>query len=171
MESTRFQVLAPPCFQISASWSKFSCVTNWFWAAVTTASPSRPIRNSWYLMPLASQACFSSSEIAREASWTSVSPAQNFVNPPPVPDVPTVTFTPDCSLLNSSAIASLIGATVEEPSTAMLPERLVPPPVPPPLLSSVPPHAAATRVMARVSPSSQPRRIRYVITCLPPEGW
>jgi hypothetical protein len=44
-------------------------------------------------MPLASQAAFSSSSIAREASWMSVSPAQNLVKPPPVPEVPTVTST------------------------------------------------------------------------------
>ena len=35
----------------------------------------------------------SSGLIGREASEMSVSPAQNFSNPPPVPDVPTETFT------------------------------------------------------------------------------
>src|SRR5829696_867776 len=125
--STWFQVVAPPCLKISAICLKFSVSTKLFLDEVTTASPSRPIRNSWYLMPLASHACFSSSLMAREASEMSVSPLQNLVKPPPVPEVPTVTLTPDCSLLNSS-------------------------------------------VMARVRPSSQPRRrVRCVIPSLPPE--
>src|SRR5829696_7762690 len=165
--STWFQVVAPPCLKISAICLKFGLSTKLFLDEVTTASPSRPIRKSWYLMPLASHACFSSSLMAREASEMSVSPLQNLVKPPPVPEVPTVTLTPDCSLLNSSVMASLIGATVEEPSTTMLPERLVPP-VPPPASSS-PPQAVATRAMARVRPSSPPRRVRCVIPSLPPE--
>ena len=39
----------------------------------------------------------------------SVSPAQNFLNPPPVPDSATVTSTPGWTALNSSATASEIG--------------------------------------------------------------
>ena len=93
----------------------------------------------------------------------SVSPLQNLVNPPPVPEVPTVTSTPGCSLRNSSVMASEMGATVEDPSTTILPERADPPPELPPASSS-PPHAAATRASASVRPSSQPRRrIRSVI--------
>ena len=48
----------------------------------------------------------------------SVSPRQNFLKPPPVPDSPTVTFT-FCIFWNSSAMASVIGYTVLEPSIAM----------------------------------------------------
>src|SRR4029450_9542140 len=143
--STWFQVVAPPCLKISAICLKFSVSTKVFLDEVTTASPSRPIRNSCYLMPLASHACFSSSLMAREASEMSVSPLQNLVKPPPVPEVPTVTLTPDCSLLNSSVMASLMGATVEEPSTTMLPVMIVPP-APPPASPSPPPAVATTGV-------------------------
>ena len=41
--------------------------------------------------------------IGREASEMSVSPAQNFSKPPPVPDCPTVMFTSGFSSLNRSA--------------------------------------------------------------------
>ena len=52
-----------------------------------------------------------------------VSPAQNFLKPPPVPDTPTVILTlPSVAMPNSSAIASVIGKTVLDPSTLMSPE-------------------------------------------------
>src|SRR4029450_332864 len=164
--STWFQVVAPPCLKISAICLKFRVSRKLFLDEVTMARPSRPTRNSWYLMPLAAQACFSSSLMAREASEMSVSPLQNVVTPPPVPEVPTVTLTPDSCLLNSSVMASLIGATVEEPSITIEPERLVPPLPPPPSWS--PPQAGARRAMARARPSSQLRRVHCVIRPLPP---
>ena len=89
----------------------------------------------------------SSSLIGREASEMSVSPAQNFSKPPPVPDVPTVIFTSGFSAWNSSAAAWANGATVLEPSIAIVPERSPPPSPLPPLsleLSSSP-QAAAPR--------------------------
>ena len=47
----------------------------------------------------------------------SVSPRQNFLKPPPVPEMPTVTrMAPRLSFWNSSATASVIGKTVLEPS-------------------------------------------------------
>ncbi len=47
----------------------------------------------------------------------SVSPRQNFLNPPPVPEMPTVTrILPRLAIWNSSATASVIGNTVLEPS-------------------------------------------------------
>ena len=47
----------------------------------------------------------------------SVSPRQNFLKPPPVPETPTVTRTlPRFWIWNSSAYASEIGNTVLEPS-------------------------------------------------------
>src|SRR3546814_7811240 len=56
--------------------------------------------------------------IGRDASEISVSPRQNFVKPPPVPDTPTVTWMlPAVSDWNSSATASVTGYTVLEPST------------------------------------------------------
>ena len=51
----------------------------------------------------------------------SVSPAQNFSKPPPVPDWPTVTWTLGCSSLKSSPAASAKGKTVEEPSIRIVP--------------------------------------------------
>ena len=53
----------------------------------------------------------------------SVSPLQNSSKPPPVPDVPTVMFTPEFSPLKASAAAEVRGPTVEEPSIVMSPER------------------------------------------------
>ena len=48
----------------------------------------------------------------------SVSPRQNFLKPPPVPEMPTVTLTaPFFAFWNSSATASVTGKTVLEPST------------------------------------------------------
>jgi hypothetical protein len=97
-------------------------------------------------MPVAWHAAFSSSVIAREASAMSVSPAQNRLKPPPVPAMPTVTRTPGFVTWNSSAMASLMGATVLEPSTETEPARADGSPSPP-----VPPHPATSSVAARVS--------------------
>ena len=58
----------------------------------------------------------------------SVSPPQNRSKPPPVPEMPTVTLTPECSLLEALAAACDQGPTVVEPSTSIGPER--PPPLP-----------------------------------------
>ena len=61
---------------------------------VTTAMPSLATWTSQYLIPFFLQIGTSSSGlIGREALEMSVSPLQNFSKPPPVPDVPTVTFT------------------------------------------------------------------------------
>jgi len=62
-----------------------------------------------YSMPLAAQASISVFVIGREASLIAVSPLQNRLKPPPVPEMPTVTFTFRCALRNSSATASVIG--------------------------------------------------------------
>ena len=85
-------------------------------------SPSKPIWNSVYSIALAAQACFSSSLIGLEASLKSVSSLQNFLKPPPVPEIPTVTLTSGWTFLNSSATASVIGKTVLEPSPLILPD-------------------------------------------------
>ena len=79
----------------------------------------------------------------------SVSPAQNFSKPPPVPEVPTVTRTPEFSAMNCSATASVNGATVLEPSMRIEPERSPPPPPPVELESSDElPQAATAKVRA-----------------------
>ena len=73
---------------------------------VAIAMPSLAIWTSPGVTPFFSQSgASSSSSIGREASEISVSPAQNFSKPPPVPDWPTVIWTPDCSSLKSSAAA------------------------------------------------------------------
>src|SRR5215210_8808260 len=61
--------------------------------------------------------------IGRDASFMSVSPLQNFLNPPPVPANATVTLTPEFAFWNSSATASVIGYTVLEPSMLTLPDK------------------------------------------------
>ncbi|MPM93658.1 hypothetical protein SDC9_140798 [bioreactor metagenome] len=68
-------------------------------------------------MPASSNNAISSSLIGREALLMSVSPAMNFSNPPPVPDTPIVALTSGFAIENSSATASMIGNTVEDPST------------------------------------------------------
>ena len=68
-------------------------------------------------MPAALQSARSDSLIGREASEICVSPRQNFLKPPPVPEMPTVTrYLPPAEFWNSSAMASVIGKTVLEPS-------------------------------------------------------
>ena len=52
--------------------------------------PSIATLSSTYSMPASAQAAASSSLIAREASEMSVSPAQNFLKPSPVPGPSTV---------------------------------------------------------------------------------
>ena len=68
-------------------------------------------------MPAALQSSISFLRIGREASEMSVSPRQNFLKPPPVPEIPTVTLTlPRFAFWKSSATASVTGNTVLEPS-------------------------------------------------------
>src|ERR671912_1004717 len=109
----------------------------------TTVRASFATTISWYSMPLASQAAFSSSLIGREAFDSWVWPSQNFLKPPPVPEVPTVMLTPVFSVMNSSAAAEVNGPTVLEPSAVTVPVRaaalpsvpaVYPPPRPPPAL-------------------------------------
>src|SRR4051794_32063641 len=68
----------------------------------TTVIASLATLASPYLTPDFLQAATSSGSISRDASLMSVSPAQNFSKPPPVPDWPTVTSTPGFCVLNSS---------------------------------------------------------------------
>jgi hypothetical protein len=73
---------------------------------VAIATPSLATWTSEVSMPALSQSgTSSSSSIGREASEMSVSPAQNFSKPPPVPDWPTVMRTPGAWLWNCSAAA------------------------------------------------------------------
>ena len=72
-----------------------------------------------YVMPFSAHISISFLRIGRDASEIIVSPRQNFLKPPPVPEIPTVTFVP-VFFWKSSATASVIGYTVEEPSIAMV---------------------------------------------------
>ena len=98
-----------------------------------------------YSTPPSSQSAISSSLIAREALERSVSPAQKRSNPPPVPEMPTVTLAPPSALKSSAAFVTN-GPTVLEPSAVMTPP-------PSPLLSSSPPQPAArgTRASAAIT--------------------
>ena len=88
----------------------------------------------------------------------SVSPAQNFSNPPLVPAAPTVMSTFGLSWLKSSAAASVNGCTVLEPSIVILPERSVAVPlsalVEDELLLSSEPHAATPRARTALMPAA-----------------
>ena len=98
----------------------------------------------------------------------SVSPAQNFSNPPPVPDSPTVIFTSGFSCWNVSAAACANGKTVLEPSMLMLPLSfwaLSPPDDEPPPESS-PPHAATPSASAALHASAI---VLVYFTLLPPQ--
>jgi hypothetical protein len=96
----------------------------------------------------------SASSIGREASEMSVSPTQNFSKPPPVPEVPTVTWTSGFSCWKSSAAASLNGATVLEPSIRIAPER--PEGVSPPLLAVASPPLSSSPQAATPKASAIP---------------
>ena len=88
-----------------------------FFGLITTVSASNATGSSKYSMPAALQSAISLSRIGREASEMSVSPRQNFLKPPPVPEMPTVTLIwLFLAFWNSSATASVIGNTVLEPS-------------------------------------------------------
>src|SRR5262245_58542106 len=64
------------------------------------------------------QASASVDLIGRDAPAIAISPAQNFLKPPPVPETPMVTLA-GLDFWNSSATASVIGYTVLEPSMAI----------------------------------------------------
>ena len=100
-------------------------LTQVFCGLTTTVSASNATGISRYLIPAARHASISSLRIGRDAFDMSVSPRQNFLNPPPVPAMPTVTRTlPRFEIWYSSASASAIGNTVLEPSILIVPWAL-----------------------------------------------
>ena len=95
----------------------------------------------------------------------SVSPAQNFSKPPPVPDVPTETLTSGFSAMKRSATASVSGPTVLEPSMRIVPESAA---VSPPLVvsdasSPLSPHAL-TPSASTIAPLSA-AYLRFLTGC------
>src|SRR3712207_2516479 len=136
----------------------------------TTAMPSLATWTSEYLTPPFSQAGTSSSSlIGRDALETSVSPAQNFSKPPPVPDAPTVNLTPGFSSLKSSVAASAKGKTVDEPSMAIVPVSPSSDEPEPPLPPSSPPHAATPSASAHATASAGIHRMFLIEPVL--LGW
>jgi hypothetical protein len=102
-----------------------------------------------YSTPPSAQSFSSSGSIEREALEMSVSPAQNFSNPPLVPAAPTVASISGFSSPNNSTAASANGCTVLEPSIEIEPERPLGVSPPPALLdSSSSPHAATPKARA-----------------------
>jgi hypothetical protein len=94
-----------PLFHSSLSWSVVRQST-FRSLLLTTAIPSLATWTSAYSTPDFWQTGASSSAlIGRDALEMSVSPAQNFSKPPPVPDWPTEIFTSGFSSLKSSAAA------------------------------------------------------------------
>jgi hypothetical protein len=92
-----------------------------FLGLTATVRASKAIGSSKKSMPACLHASISSLRIGREPLEMSVSPRQNFLKPPPVPEMPTVTRTwPFLAFWNSSARASAIGKTVLDPSMAMV---------------------------------------------------
>ena len=91
----------------------------------------------------------------------SVSPAQNFLNPPPVPDWPTVTLMPAPSgvAVNSSPAAAVSGPTVDEPSTRTSPDAAAPPLAAVSVLESLWPPQAVSRRMGAVSAAAAQMRV------------
>src|SRR5688572_33194881 len=70
-----------------------------------------------YSTPAALHSSISFLRIGGDALEMSVSARQNFLKPPPVPEMPTVTLMAFfLAFWNSSATASVTGYTVEEPS-------------------------------------------------------
>ena len=79
--------------------------------------PSLATWTSSYLTPVFLQTGASSSGlIGREASEMSVSPAQNFSKPPPVPDLPTRDLDVGVLLVEQLGRGLANGQTVDEPS-------------------------------------------------------
>ena len=87
----------------------------------TTESPSNATGSSTKSILFFDAFFISLPLIGRDASLISISPRVYFLNPPPVPDTPTVIRTLGYILPNSSATASVIGNTVLEPSTFTVP--------------------------------------------------
>ena len=89
-----------------------------------TANPSYATLSSKNEILLFLQSSASLSLIGLEALLIWVSFLANFLNPPPVPETPTVTLTFGWTALNSSATASVIGYTVLDPSILISPDNL-----------------------------------------------
>jgi hypothetical protein len=110
---TWLQRVTLPCAagsHIFFSSATVSCLMKLFFGCTTTVSASKATGSSKYSTPAFWQAAISALRIGRDAFDRSVSPRQNFLNPPPVPEMPTVTLT-FCffAFWKSSATASVTG--------------------------------------------------------------
>ncbi len=103
---TSFQLSAfEPGFHIWCSCSTVRHVAQVFCLLTTIAIPSFATVNAMERIPLSEQILFSEALIGRDAFARSISPRQKRSKPPPVPEMPTVTFTFLCSFLKPSAAA------------------------------------------------------------------
>ena len=113
-------------------------------AETTTVSASLATWSSVYSTPFSSQTGASSSSlIGREALEMSVSPAQNFSKPPPVPEVPTETLT--AAVLLGEQLAGGGGQRLDGRG-AVGDDLAAAPPSPSPAPSAWPPQAARPTV-------------------------
>ncbi len=74
-----------------------------------TVRASKQTGSSMYSTLFSAAVFISSAEMGREALEMSISPRQNFLKPPPVPEMPTVALMPLLAFWNSSATASVTG--------------------------------------------------------------
>ena len=91
----------------------------------------------------------------------SISPAANFLKPPPVPEKPITARTSGCSLRNSSATASVIGYTVLEPSARTVPAAEVADVVAPTAVGSEQPAIASK---SQPSQSASTQKLRGIVS-------
>ena len=103
---TSFQLLT----ELSATHIEFNSstvkhVAQSFEDGITTDNASIPTCTSKYFVLFSSHSATSLSFIALDAFDIIVSPGQNFLKPPPVPETPTEIFTSGFKMVNSSATA------------------------------------------------------------------
>ena len=94
------------------------------WLTTTVSASLATVKARHDPMLFVLQPCASLMRMGRDAFERSVSPLQNRWNPPPVPEIPTVTFTFDApARAKSSAPAVVYGPTVDEPSAVIEPPK------------------------------------------------
>ena len=123
-ERTSFQLFTfEPGSQIffsSATERHVAQVFCWFTTTVSASLATVNARQEPTLLVL--QACASVILIGRDASERSISPLQNRWKPPPVPEMPTVTFTFEAPAREKSSAAAVVyGPTVDDPSAVIEP--------------------------------------------------
>ena len=92
-----------------------------FSGLTATVSPSMATGSSMNSTPPSAHFSSSLALIGRDASLMSISPLQNFLNPPPVPEIPMTNLAePPIDFPQSSTMASEMGNTVLDPSMSVV---------------------------------------------------